>query len=283
MVLTMLNKVKLQKMKEENEKITMVTAYDYPSAKLAEKAGVDTILVGDSLGNVVLGYDSTIPVTIEDMIHHGKAVTRGAKDTFVVVDMPFMTYHISVEDTLQNAKQIFQETGCQSLKLEGGKEITDKVEALTSAGIPVVGHIGLTPQAVNVLGGYRIQGKSSEEAKKLIDDAKALEAAGAIMIVLECVPKPLAKLITEEVHIPTIGIGAGVHTDGQVLVFHDMIQYGVERLAKFVKPYGNVNDIIVDSLKQYHQEVKESAFPDDDHSYMMNEGELEALYGGKKE
>ncbi len=279
----MLTRTKLQKMKQNNEKISMITAYDYPSAKLAEQAGIDTILVGDSVANVVLGYDSTIPVTVDDMIHHGKAVTRGAKDTFVVVDMPFMSYHISIEDTLKNAKRIFQETNAQALKLEGAGDVLEKIRLLTAAGIPVVGHLGLTPQSVNVLGGYRIQGKTHEDAEKLIEDAKEVERSGAIALVLECVPKPLAKLITETISIPTIGIGAGSYCDGQVLVYHDLLQYGVDRLAKFVKPYGNVNEMMLKSLKDYNKEVKEVAFPDDEHSYMMDEAELDALYGGKKQ
>jgi 3-methyl-2-oxobutanoate hydroxymethyltransferase len=279
----MLTRVKFQKMKEANEKITMVTAYDYPTAKLAEQAGVDMILVGDSVANVVLGYDSTIPITVDDMIHHGRAVKRGAKNTFIVVDMPFMSYHISLEDTLYNAKRIFQETSCHALKLEGAGDVIEKVSKLTKSGIPIVGHIGLTPQSVNVLGGYRIQGKSKEDAQKLLEDAKELERAGAMAIVLECVPLALAKMITEELSIPTIGIGAGKYCDGQVLVFHDLLQFGVDRLAKFVKPYGNVNDVVLTGLKGYIEEVKKERFPSDEYSYMMDEEELKALYGGKQD
>jgi 3-methyl-2-oxobutanoate hydroxymethyltransferase len=278
----MKSRIKLQKMKNDNEKISMITAYDYPSAKLAEQAGIDMILVGDSLGMVVLGYDSTIPVTVDDMIHHGKAVTRGASDTFVVVDMPFMSYHISVEDTLQNAKRIYQETKAQALKVEGAKDVVDTIKRLTQAGIPVVGHLGLTPQSVNVLGGYRVQGKTKSDAEALLEDAKLVEEAGAMALVLECVPKPLAKIISEHLTIPTIGIGAGEYCDGQVLVLHDIIQYGVDRLPKFVKPYGNVNESIVKAISDFASEVKEQTFPTDDHSFKMNEDELSGLYGGKK-
>ncbi|MGP4071923.1 3-methyl-2-oxobutanoate hydroxymethyltransferase [Piscibacillus sp. B03] len=270
------------KLKEESKKIAMMTAYDYPSAKASEQAEVDMILVGDSLGMVVLGYDSTIPVTIEDMIHHGKAVKRGAPNTFTVVDMPFMTFNISLEDTLKNAKRLFQETGAQALKLEGGQEVLEQVNALTKAGIPVVAHIGLTPQTVNVMGGYRVQGKTNEDAKRLIEDAKALEEAGAIALVLECVPEKLAKIITEEVHIPTIGIGAGKFCDGQVLVYHDLLQYGVERLAKFVKPYTNLNEQVHSALTSYIKEVKEAEFPKEEHTYSIDEGALKGLYGGTK-
>lgn len=258
----------------------MVTAYDYPSAKLSEKAGVDMILVGDSLGMVVLGYDSTIPVTLEDMIHHGKAVRRGAPNTFTVIDMPFMTFNISIESTLLNAKRLFQETGAEALKIEGGIEVTEQVKALTNAGIPVVAHIGLTPQSVNVMGGYRVQGKTSEDAKRLIREAKALEEAGSIALVLECVPEKLASLITSEINIPTIGIGAGKYCDGQVLVYHDLLQYGVDRLAKFVKAYGNMNDHTHDALSTYVAEVKEGKFPQKENTYTVDEEALKGLYGG---
>lgn len=271
-----------QKMKQENEKIVMLTAYDYPSAKLAEQAGVDIILVGDSLGNVVLGYDSTIPVTMEDMIHHGKAVKRGAKDTSIVIDMPFMSYHLSIRDTLVNGARLLQETGANAVKIEGADEVIDHMRALTNAGVPVCAHLGLTPQSVGVLGGYKVQGKDAEAAKKLLEDAKKCEEAGAFMLVLECVPKQIAKEISKSLKIPTIGIGAGVDCDGQVLVFHDVVTYGVERLAKFVKPYANLNIEVEKGLKEYISEVKQAAFPSDAYSFTMKEEELEALYGGKK-
>ncbi|MED3553612.1 3-methyl-2-oxobutanoate hydroxymethyltransferase [Cytobacillus praedii] len=269
------------KMKENGEKIVMLTAYDYPSAKQAEKSGVDMILVGDSLGMVVLGYDSTIPVTMDDMVHHAKAVKRGAKETFIVVDLPFMSYHLSMKDTLLNGARLIQETGVHAVKIEGADEVIDSIQALTKAGIPVVGHLGLTPQSVGVLGGYKVQGKNAEAAKKLIEDAKKCEEAGAFALVLECVPKQLAKEISSYIKIPTIGIGAGVHTDGQVLVYHDVLTYGVDRVAKFVKPYVQLNDDIEQGLKSYVNEVKQGIFPSDQHSFTMKAEELHSLYGGK--
>ena len=269
------------KMKEQKEKIVMLTAYDYPSAKLAESAGVDLILVGDSLGMVVLGYESTIPVTVDDMIHHTKAVKRGAKNTFTVTDMPFMSYHLSIDETLKNAARIIQEGQADAVKVEGADEVLYKISALTKAGIPVVAHLGLTPQSVGVLGGYKVQGKDAEAARKLLEDAKKCEEAGAFMLVLECVPYQVAKLVSDSLTIPTIGIGAGNETDGQVLVYHDVIQYGVDRLPKFVKSYGNVNEQIVASLASYTKEVKEGSFPAREHSFTMKEDEIEALYGGK--
>ena len=269
------------KMKEEKEKIVMLTAYDYPSAKLAEEANVDMILVGDSLGMVVLGYDSTIPVTIDDMIHHSKAVKRGAKDTFTVTDMPFMSYHLSIDETLRNATRIMQEGQADAVKVEGADEVIYKIAALTKAGIPVVAHLGLTPQSVGVLGGYKVQGKSAEAAEKLIEDSIKCQEAGAIALVLECVPHQVAALITEKLSIPTIGIGAGNGTDGQVLVYHDVIQYGVKRLPKFVKAYSNVNESIATALSSYVHEVKDGSFPDEKHSFTMKEEEVTALYGGK--
>lgn len=269
------------KMKQEKEKIVMLTAYDYPSAKLAESAAVDMILVGDSLGMVVLGYDSTIPVTIDDMIHHTKAVKRGARDTFTVTDMPFMSYHLSIDETLKNAARIIQEGLADAVKVEGADEVLYKISALTKAGIPVVAHLGLTPQSVGTLGGYKVQGKSAEAAKKLIDDAKKCQEAGAIMLVLECVPHQVGKMITEELSIPTIGIGAGSETDGQVLVYHDVIKYGVNRLPKFVKSYTDVNESILNAITTYTKEVKDAIFPGEEHSFTMKEEEVTALYGGK--
>lgn len=268
------------KMKNQGEKIVMLTAYDYPSAKHAEQAGVDMILVGDSLGNVVLGYDSTIPVTIDDMIHHAKAVKRGACNTFIVVDMPFMSCHLSLRDTLLNGARLIQETGAHALKVEGADDdLLSHIKALVRAGIPVVSHLGLTPQSAAVLGGYKVQGKDAEAAKKMIEDAKKCQDAGAFAITLECVPKQLAKEISSLLIIPTIGIGAGVHTDGQVLVYHDVLTYGVDRVAKFVKPYANVNKQITEGLKSYVDEVKSELFPNDSHSFTMKEEELKTLYG----
>ncbi|MGI8315336.1 3-methyl-2-oxobutanoate hydroxymethyltransferase [Halobacillus mangrovi] len=273
----MLNKHNLSQMKEENKKIAMITAYDYPSAKMAEEAGADMILVGDSLGMTVLGYDSTIPVTLEDMIHHGKAVTRGALDTFKVVDMPFMSYHISTEDSLKNAMRLFQDTGAQALKLEGSGEVLKTIERLIHAGIPVVGHIGLTPQSVNVLGGYKVQGKDRETAEHLLEEAKQIETAGAMAIVLECVPRQLAELITSHLSIPTIGIGAGAECDGQVLVYHDILKYGVERVPKFVKSYMDSNKQLGEAVKSYVREVKDGRFPEEKHTFTMPSESLPKL------
>jgi len=270
------------KMKEQGEPITMLTAYDYPSAKLAEEAKVDMILVGDSLGMVVLGYDSTVPVTVEDMIHHTKAVRRGAKETFIVTDMPFMSYHVSSQDTMINARRIVQESGAHALKVEGAGEVISTIHYLTNAGIPVVAHLGLTPQSVGVLGGYKVQGKDAESAKKLIEDAKKCEEAGAIALVLECVPMQLAEIISEQLTIPTIGIGAGQKVDGQVLVYHDLISYGVNRVPKFVKQYTSVQEEIVRGISQYVTEVKTGQFPEEKHSFTMKEEECLALYGGKQ-
>lgn len=266
---SMLSRDQFLKMKQNGDKITMMTAYDYPSAKTVEAANIDMILVGDSLGNVVLGYESTIEVTLDDMIHHASAVRRGAEDTFIVVDMPFMTYNISIEDSLRNARRLFQHTKAHALKLEGAsQEVLELTSRLTEAGIPVVLHIGLQPQSVHVLGGYKVQGKSEESRKQLISDAKNAEKYGAMGVVLECIPKDLAKEITEIVQIPTIGIGSGVHCDGQVLVYHDVLLYGSERTPKFVKSYSDLNQITMDAIKDYITDVKEKAFPSDEHSYL---------------
>ncbi|RFU69116.1 3-methyl-2-oxobutanoate hydroxymethyltransferase [Bacillus sp. V59.32b] len=272
---------KFMKMKQNGEKITMLTAYDFPTAKLAEQADVDMILVGDSLGMVVLGYESTIPVTVDDMIHHTKAVKRGARDTFVVTDMPFMSYHLSIDETLKNAARIIQEGQADAVKVEGAEEVTGKIAALTRAGVPVVAHLGLTPQSVGVLGGYKVQGKDAEAAGKLLEDAKKCEEAGAIALVLECVPHQVSEMITKALNIPTIGIGAGVETDGQVLVFHDVVNYGVDRVPKFVKTYGDANALILAAVSQYVKEVKAKEFPEEKHMFTMKEEEVSALYGGK--
>ncbi|SDQ55020.1 3-methyl-2-oxobutanoate hydroxymethyltransferase [Virgibacillus salinus] len=271
----MLSRLDLQKMKREDEQITMITAYDYPSAKLAEEAGIDMILVGDSLGMVMLGYDSTVKVTVQDMIHHAKAVKRGAKNTFIVVDMPFMSYHVSLEASLLNAQQIFQETDAQAVKVEGAsEEVLLLVQRLTDAGIPVVAHLGLTPQSVNVLGGYKVQGKDKNTGAKLLNDAKQLVAHGAISLVLECVPKELAEIVTNSVSIPTIGIGAGVECDGQVLVYHDILKYGVDRLPKFVKPYADFNKVGKQAIESYISNVKDRTFPLDEHSFKIKNKDL---------
>lgn len=268
-------------MKSEGKKIVMVTAYDYPSAKQAEQAGADMILVGDSLGNVVLGYDSTIYVTMEDMVHHGKAVKRGAPNTFIVVDMPFMSYHLSIRDTLINGARLIQETGANAVKVEGADEVIPHIKALVKAGIPVVAHLGLTPQSAAVLGGYKVQGKDAEAARKMFEDVKECQEAGAFALVLECIPKQLAQEITTSLSIPTIGIGAGVQTDGQVLVYHDILTYGVNRAPKFVKAYVNADELMIRGLKGYVDEVRNEIFPDDTHSFTMKEEELKTLYGGR--
>ncbi|MBG9767766.1 3-methyl-2-oxobutanoate hydroxymethyltransferase [Bacillus vallismortis] len=277
----MKTKLDFLKMKETEEPIVMLTAYDYPAAKLAEQAGVDMILVGDSLGMVVLGLDSTVGVTVQDMIHHTKAVKRGAPHTFIVTDMPFMSYHLSKEDTLKNAAAIVQESGADALKLEGGEGVFESIRALTLGGIPVVSHLGLTPQSVGVLGGYKVQGKDEQSAKKLIEDSIKCEEAGAMMLVLECVPAELTAKITEMLSIPVIGIGAGVKADGQVLVYHDIIGHGVERTPKFVKQYTQIDETIETAISGYVQDVRQRAFPEQKHSFQMNQTVLDGLYGGK--
>ncbi|MBO6209836.1 MAG: 3-methyl-2-oxobutanoate hydroxymethyltransferase [Schwartzia sp.] len=259
--------------------VTMLTAYDYSTAKLVEEAGIDTILVGDSLGNVMLGYGSTLPVTVEDMIHHGKAVVRGAKNTFVVVDMPFMSYQVSAEKAVENAGRIMKETGCQAVKLEGGIEILSGIEKMIAAGIPVVGHLGLTPQSVNQLGGYKVQGKDAATAQKLIDDAKALDEAGCCAIVLECVPARLAEKVTASVEAVTIGIGAGSGCDGQVLVVNDMLGFTNGFKPKFVKCFANIHDEIIKAMKGYKDEVTARTFPEEGtHTFKIAEETLEKLY-----
>ncbi|KON91571.1 3-methyl-2-oxobutanoate hydroxymethyltransferase [Rossellomorea marisflavi] len=268
------------KMKESGEKISMLTAYDYPTAKLAQEAGIDLLLVGDSLGMVVLGYDSTVAVTTADMIHHTKAVRRGAPDTFTVTDLPFMTYHLSTEETLKTAAKLMQEGGAHAVKVEGAGTVVDRIHALTAAGVPVMAHLGLTPQSVGVLGGYKVQGKTASQAEKLIRDARECEAAGAFALVLECVPKQIAKEVSEALSIPVIGIGAGKDTDGQVLVFHDMVLFGVDRTPKFVKSYTDVSRAVRGGIASYIEDVKEKRFPDDEHSFSMKEEELNSLYGG---
>ncbi|MDN4074537.1 3-methyl-2-oxobutanoate hydroxymethyltransferase [Fictibacillus terranigra] len=268
-------------MKQQSEKIAMITAYDYPSAQLAEQAEVDMILVGDSLGMVVLGYDSTVPVTVEDMIHHARAVKRGAPNTFIVTDMPFMSYHAGRAETVKNAMRIMQETGSHALKLEGGKSVIETIGFLVEAGVPIVGHLGLTPQTAGVLGGYKVQGRAAKEAKQLLQDALAIEAAGAFSLVLECVPKQLSQLVAESVKIPVIGIGAGSSADGQVLVYHDLVGYGFHHVPKFVKMYAHCAEGMKKGIEGYIAEVKKGTFPAEEHSFTMKPEEAEALYGGK--
>lgn len=269
----------LRKSKQNKQAIAMVTAYDFPSAKLVDEAGVDIILVGDSLGMVVLGYDSTIPVTMEDMIHHSRAVARGTRHAFVVTDMPFLSYHGTVEEAVKNAGRLMQEGMAKAVKIEGGLEIAPVVKRCTQAGIPVMGHIGLTPQSVHQLGGYRVQGKDIESAKKLIEEAKALEEAGAFAVVLECVPEEVAGIVTDSISIPTIGIGAGVKCDGQVLVFHDVLAYASSLKPKFVKTYARIGEMIQQAVSEYVADVKTRRFPAPEHTFAASEETIKQLYG----
>ena len=269
----------IRKMKAEGTPITMLTAYDYSMAKILDEAGIDMILVGDSLGNVVLGYDSTLPVTMDDMVHHVKAVCRGASRALVVADMPFMSYQVSLEEALRNAGRFMKETGAKAVKLEGGREIIETIRAIVNAGIPVVGHLGLTPQYVHQLGGYRVQGKATAAAEKMIDDALALEEAGVFAIVLECVPSPLGRLITEKLKVAaTIGIGAGPHCDGQVLVVNDLLGLYPGHTPRFVKKYANLHEQVNGAIKQYIDEVRERSFPGPEHCFPMSDEVLKKLY-----
>lgn len=264
-------------MKQNGEKITMLTAYDYTTASLVDKAGIDTILVGDSLGMVMLGYDTTIPVTMEDMISHGAAVVRGAKDTFVIVDMPFMSYQTSIYDAVTNAGRLMKETQCQAVKLEGGVKLREHIRAIVDASIPVVAHIGMTPQSVNAFGGFKVQGKSYDAAKQLILDAKAVEEAGAFMVVLECVPEKLAKLVSESISIPTIGIGAGAGCDGQVLVYQDMLGMYPDFTPKFAKRFADLGNEMVNAFKAYSDEVKAGTFPSEEHGFKIDDEIIEKV------
>jgi 3-methyl-2-oxobutanoate hydroxymethyltransferase len=268
------------KMKQAGEKISMLTAYDYPTAQWVEEAGIDTILVGDSLGMVVLGYDSTVPVTMEEMLHHTKAVRRGAVKTFVVTDMPFMSY-ASLELALMNAGRLIKEGGADAVKLEGGENVASIVQGLTRAGIPVVGHIGLTPQTANQLGGFKVQGRDLDSAKQLVKDAQALEQAGVFLLVLEAIPKQVAGQISTELTIPTIGIGAGVDCDGQVLVLHDILGLFKRFKPKFVKEYALLGEGAVKALQTFHKEVKSSQFPEEEHTFTLSDGVIQKLYGNK--
>jgi 3-methyl-2-oxobutanoate hydroxymethyltransferase len=276
--------IRMKKMKADGVPISVITAYDYPSAKLAEEAGVDVILVGDSLGNVVQGQQSTLPVTLDEMIYHTKMVTRAVTAPFVVGDMPFMTYHGSLDQTLHNIGRLMREGLCKAVKMEGGAEIAHTVEASVQAGVPVMGHIGLTPQSVYQIGGYRVQGKTNEQARKLLDDAKALEQAGAFAIVLELTTDELSEQITKQLSIPTIGIGAGPHCDGQVLVFHDLLQYASPVFPKkFVKAYANIGDAIRTGIADYVKDVKTRSFPTQEHAFHADLDMSGPLYGGKSE
>ena len=268
----------LKDKKTKKEKISMLTSYDYSLAGMVDEAGIDIILVGDSLGNVVLGYENTLAVTMDDMIHHTQAVVRAAKNSMVVGDLPFLSYHISIEEAVRNAGRMIQAGGAQAVKIEGGTERVDTIRAILDAQIPVMGHIGLTPQSVNKFGGFRVQGKDLETAKKLVDDAKALDQAGCFSIVLECVPTELAKRVTEEVSVPTIGIGAGQYCDGQVLVINDMLGMFTGHIPKFVKKFANLQPIILDALAAYKKEVEDGVFPGEEHGFVINEEVLDKLY-----
>lgn len=285
---------KLKTMKQQGKPIAMLTAYDFPSARLAEEAGVDVILVGDSLGNVVLGYDTTVPVTLEDMVYHTRAVARGATKSLIVADMPFATYRLGPEETLKNAARLLRDGGAHAVKLEGGADLEDEIRRLTAAGIPVLGHLGLTPQSVHQIGGYKIQGKDRAEADRLLADAKSLERAGAFGIVLELVTEPVAEEVTRAVSVPTIGIGAGRGCDGQVLVYHDLLRYGSDiRDKRFVRTYADVGHTIRTAIGAYVSDVKSGAFPSEENGFPLpDNGSLAAsssssaplsgpLYGGK--
>jgi 3-methyl-2-oxobutanoate hydroxymethyltransferase len=261
----------LYQKKASQEKISVLTAYDYPTARLCEEAGVEVVLVGDSLGNVMLGQGSTVGVTMDHMLHHIKAVRRGLTSSFLIGDLPFMSYQISLEQALTNSARMMQEGGCDCVKLEGGAEMAPTVKAIVDAGIPVCAHIGLTPQSVSKLGGYKVQGKDLAGAQKLIDDAKALAAAGADLIVFECIPSPLAKIITENTSMVTIGIGAGPDCDAQVLVYHDIVGLSMRKTPKMAKQYADLFEVIKNAMQSYVSEVKSGAFPQPEHEFAMAE------------
>lgn len=264
--------------KAKGEKLSMLTAYDYSTAKLEDESGINGILVGDSLGNVVLGYEDTVSVTMEDMIHHGAAVARAAKNALVVVDMPFMSYEVTVEEAVRNAGRLMKEGRAGAVKLEGGVRVAEQIRAIVKAGIPVMGHIGLTPQSINVFGGFKVQGKSEEAARALLADAKAVEEAGAFAVVIEAVPAALAQMITDAVSIPTIGIGAGAGCDGQILVYQDMLGMFSDFTPKFVKRYANVGEVMREAFANYAAEVASGAFPTEEHTYKIKDDVLEKLY-----
>lgn len=270
--------VTFQQMKEKGEKISMLTAYDYSTAKLEDESGVTSILVGDSLGNVILGYEDTISVTMEDMIHHGAAVARGAKNALVIIDMPFMSYQTSVYDAVVNAGRLMKEGRAGAVKLEGGREVCPQIKAIVDAGIPVCAHLGLTPQSINAFGGFKVQGKTEAAAKKLLEDALEVEKAGAFAVVLEGIPKKLADLVTERLTIPTIGIGAGNGCDGQVLVYQDMLGMFSDFTPKFVKRYAETGEIMKKAFRQYIEEIQSGVFPAEEHEYKVADDVIEKLY-----
>ncbi len=267
-----------KKAKTEGRKLSMLTAYDYSTARLMDEAGIHGILVGDSLGNVILGYGDTVSVTMEDMIHHGAAVSRGVKNALLVVDMPFLSYQTSAYDAVVNAGRLMKEGRAHAVKLEGGREMVPQIRAIVQAGIPVMGHLGLTPQAIHALGGYKVQGKDEAAARKLLEDAKALEEAGVFAIVLECVPSALAGLITEAVSVPTIGIGAGAGCDGQILVYQDMLGMFSDFTPKFVRRYGEVGEAMKAAFASYIEDVGKGTFPGPEHGYQIADEVIEKLY-----
>jgi 3-methyl-2-oxobutanoate hydroxymethyltransferase len=273
----------VQDLKTRGQRIVMLTAYDFPSARIAQEAGVDMILVGDSLGQVVLGYDSTVPVTMEDMIHHGKAAVRGCDRPLVVVDLPFMSYQVSVEEAIRNAGRLLQETGCQAVKLEGGALMAETVRRIVQVGIPVCGHIGLTPQSVNQLSGHKVQGRTYDAAQRLIEDAVALQQAGAFCVVLEGIPAPLAEIVSKRLRIPTVGIGAGAGCDGQVQVWHDLLSYATtlaeRHIPRHVGQYANAGEVMRNAIEQYAADVRAGAFPTAKESFAMPKAALAALRG----
>ena len=268
----------LELKRSKGARLAMLTAYDFPTAKLVAEAGVELILVGDSLGMVVLGYDSTVPVTLDDMVHHTRAARRGAPQAFLIADLPFLSYG-TVETALASAARLMKDAGADSVKLEGGVEVVPIVEALVRAGVPVLGHVGLTPQTASALGGYRLQGKDEETARRVLAGAQALEAAGCWGVVLELVPASLARLVTERITIPTIGIGAGAYCDGQVLVFHDLVGLFSGFTPTFVKRYTEAGEAMRDAVKQYAQEVRSGAFPGERHSFAIKDEVVKRLYG----
>ena len=263
--------VTFQEMKARGEKISMLTCYDYSTAKLMEAAGINAVLVGDSLGNTMLGYPDTLSVTLEETIIYSSAVARGCKDTMVVMDMPFMTYQVSIEQALINAGRLMKEARGSAIKLEGGASVCPQIKAMTEAGIPVMAHLGLTPQSINTLGGNKVQGKTEDAAKKLLEDAYAIQDAGAFSVVLECIPAPLAEFITKALRIPTIGIGGGSACDGQILVYQDMLGMFTDFVPKFVKQFGAVGELMTKAFQDYDAEVKASTFPDEEHSFQMKD------------
>lgn len=270
--------VTIQQAKERGEKITMLTAYDYSMAKLIDEAGINMILVGDSLGMVMLGYEDTLSVTMEDMIHHTRAVARGAVNTMVVADMPFLSYQTSVYDAVCNAGRLIKEGRAQAVKLEGGKEFAEHIRAITTASIPVVAHLGLTPQSLNAFGGFKVQGKTEAAARRLLEDARAVEEAGAAAVVLECVPAKLAELVTEQLRIPTIGIGAGAGCDGQVLVYQDMLAMFGDFKPKFVKQFAQIGTMMKEAFQKYIEEVNDGTFPAKEHTFKIEDEVIEKLY-----